>query len=452
MKYLTLVLLFLSTSSILYGQYRNQPITILGNIIEYKNQKINIIKIDKYEDFRKVEDVTVINPDSSGSFAINLNIDVPQYYIMGYNHLYLTPGDTIEILLNLNEPEKTRYKGKSELIQEYLLNSGFARSGSFLRGGLNIQATKEKTLEYILSLADDRYSELAELKGVTEEFRTLENARIRADLINSIDFLIPFYNKYHNIVTDSAVKEDQEFIKNVLSPKIKDLSTNFINPKYLELTSYRKIITHLLKYNSAMSNPNLQLIELRNALAIIDDVRRGKYENNTESDHKLKEKIGQLNNTKLINEINYFLEHRSEIRNGAIAANLDFEDNKGNLLTLAEYKGKVIYIDFWATWCGPCIEERQYFKKLREKFSDENIVFISLSIDRDKQSWLKFNSLFKDGKIIEARLDPKETKKYNIAYIPRYILIDKNFKIIELYAPKPSSREIHNKIIQALGI
>ena len=56
-------------------------------------------------------------------------------------------------------------------------------------------------------------------------------------------------------------------------------------------------------------------------------------------------------------------------------------------MTLRDFRGKYIYIDMWATWCGPCQKELPFLKKLEEKFKGRNIVFVGLSIDQDKAKW-----------------------------------------------------------------
>lgn len=55
-----------------------------------------------------------------------------------------------------------------------------------------------------------------------------------------------------------------------------------------------------------------------------------------------------------------------------------------------EFKGSYIVIDFWATWCAPCIEEAPIFKRLAEKYKEANVKFISISLDEDFDSWKTF--------------------------------------------------------------
>lgn len=442
-----LSLYFVLLLSLLFGQSENKPVIIRGNIIDYHSEQLYFTKSYKYEDFMKEGDRILLSPDSMGVFEININLLEPQYFILGYNHIYLTPGDTLNVALNTIYPEKTAYRGKNAMIQEYLLHASFDRSGSFLDGGLNIKSSREETLNHILALAKGRYKDLEKLKGASKVFEMMEKARIRADLINTLDYFLPYYNMKLKRKGEEANEDlDCEFLEKEITPRIKQLAVDFVDSRYLDLRSYRTVSSYILNNNAKISIEAEKLIESREVTTILNSIMRGEYENSKE---EIDLRIAKLNDSENRNELNSYVEQRSDIGKTVQAIDLQFEDVNGKIINLSDYQGKVIYIDFWATWCSPCIEERKNFKKLSDRFAKDDVVFLAISIDRDKKKWVDYKSLYSDG-VEEVWLEDREIQKYNVAYIPRYVLIDKGFNIVESYAPKPSSDGIVEKISMAI--
>lgn len=135
----------------------------------------------------------------------------------------------------------------------------------------------------------------------------------------------------------------------------------------------------------------------------------------------------------------------------------DYENYKGGTTSLADLKGKYVYVDVWATWCGPCKAEIPSLKKVEKQYHGKNIAFVSLSIDDDRShggSWEKANEDWK-AMVADKELGgiqlfaPKGwssqfIKDYKINGIPRFILIDPDGNIVTADAPRPSSEALIN--------
>jgi thiol-disulfide isomerase/thioredoxin len=113
---------------------------------------------------------------------------------------------------------------------------------------------------------------------------------------------------------------------------------------------------------------------------------------------------------------------------------------------LAQYKGKFVLIDFWASWCGPCIREIPHLKQLEEKYSKEKIAFIGISLDKQTQSWhrrMRTEKIEISNNYLLLNADKASfCKKYDVNEIPRYMLVDPNGKVINDNTPLPSNPEL----------
>ena len=130
---------------------------------------------------------------------------------------------------------------------------------------------------------------------------------------------------------------------------------------------------------------------------------------------------------------------------GGQAADFTYPDVDGKMVSLSDFKGKVVLVDVWATWCGPCRQQIPYLKKLEEEMHGTDVVFGGVSVDesKDKQKWLDFiKTEGLKGVQLLAGGWSKITKDYKITGIPRFMVFDKKGNIVSVDAPRPSSPEL----------
>lgn len=131
------------------------------------------------------------------------------------------------------------------------------------------------------------------------------------------------------------------------------------------------------------------------------------------------------------------------------------ETPEGKKLKLSDLKGKVTYIDFWATWCGPCVKEIPHLEKLVEKMKDnKEVAFVSISSDSDKEAWLK--KLAKDKpEWPQYLLDFEDGNKFfqamNITGIPRFMILNADGTIAVADALRPSDSDVENQILSCIN-
>jgi thiol-disulfide isomerase/thioredoxin len=132
----------------------------------------------------------------------------------------------------------------------------------------------------------------------------------------------------------------------------------------------------------------------------------------------------------------------------------NYENFKGGTSSLRDFKGKYVYVDIWATWCGPCKVEFPYLKKLEAKYHDKNIAFVSISVDdarrsgtieKAKDAW---KSMVSEKKLTGVHLftgtgwKADFIEQYKVDGIPRFILLAPDGTIVSADAPRPSSKKL----------
>ncbi len=122
----------------------------------------------------------------------------------------------------------------------------------------------------------------------------------------------------------------------------------------------------------------------------------------------------------------------------------NYESISDEKVSLDDFKGKYVYIDVWATWCGPCKKEIPFLKKVEKQYHGKNIVFLSISVDVQKSKKL-WQNMVKSKQMTGVQLIADNAFKsdfitsYNIISIPRFILIDPEGNIISANAKRPSN-------------
>lgn len=131
---------------------------------------------------------------------------------------------------------------------------------------------------------------------------------------------------------------------------------------------------------------------------------------------------------------------------GAAALDVSFEDINGKLHKISEFKGKYVYIDLWASWCSPCCAEVPALQKLEKELNNPHVVFLSISLDKNKEQWRKkMEQLNMSGNQWIVTGD-EFSDKMNIKSIPHFLLYDKEGKLIEYRAPQPSKSILRHQL------
>ena len=115
---------------------------------------------------------------------------------------------------------------------------------------------------------------------------------------------------------------------------------------------------------------------------------------------------------------------------GQPAPDFTLHDPDGQVVSLSQFTGKVVLMDFWASWCGPCIADLETLRKIKAQLAAQPVVFLNVSLDANEGAWKRAIAKHQiQG--VHVRSDGQVTQAYNVSGIPRYYLVDPQGLIVE---------------------
>ena len=390
----------------------------------------------------------LLKTDSEGRFDTTIVVEKPCFYSICRNTMYLTPGDNMEVYITSNNQEAV-FKGRGAEANNYMKHRLFPKGGSFLEAGSNIRKDLNATKALVDSLAQARQAQLDALVNVSDEFRQLESARIKGDYVNSFFS----YPSYANMFSGKKNREEMmkaynEFMTSIL-PIVKPVIKEIADDRFLDVNVVRGVMLEVASMDDKSWTEDITLsprtIELKKCASVVSELRR---EATPDVVAKAQSFILTVKNTDFATELKNKVAQSSKLLPGQDAIDFVMTDRDGNKKNLSDFKGKPIYIDFWATWCGPCIQESPYFDTLSKDYP--GVTFLAMSTDTNRKAWLSYISSHEKNAPQFNTVDNVIREKWGIFYIPRFVVIDKNFKIVDAYAPVPSKDEAIRQILDKL--
>ncbi len=138
---------------------------------------------------------------------------------------------------------------------------------------------------------------------------------------------------------------------------------------------------------------------------------------------------------------------------GKPAPEFTLTDINGEEVSLSDFRGQVVYLDFWASWCGPCMQQVPYARELKKRMEDhDDLVFLYISVDTDEEAW---RSKVAEENIQGVHLNVpgfshEVPASYNLRGVPTFYLIGRDGNIVDNRPPRPSHENIDEVLLAAL--
>jgi Peroxiredoxin len=154
----------------------------------------------------------------------------------------------------------------------------------------------------------------------------------------------------------------------------------------------------------------------------------------------------EIGKSEYVTQLKEYVNEQKKTAIGAVAPDFTMNDTEGKPVSLASFKGKIVLVDFWASWCGPCRQENPNVVRLYQQYHGKGFEILGVSLDRGKEEWLK--AIKDDGLAWTHVSDLKywqnaAARLYGVNSIPQSFLLDKDGKII---AKGLRGEELANKL------
>ena len=470
MKYFFLILFQVFMLSVLFGQSSSKNVTVKGTFKNVLNKTLKITGIP---------DLDSIIIDDTGNFSLETNkLKKPTTASVSVSkgfgiQLFLAPGYKMEIKADATN-EDSFYKtvqisGTGSSTNNYwkqfhMLYKNLPTFGSEEWYKIpSAQFVKERLEKPNL----DSFALEVANKIFGKENNDPGKDYFKKAILEDLTWANPRQLFQYSMWNDVPATTVDSFISQAISPGLL-----VSNDKYIENSLYKEVMSfgylqHLYEMTkitdqSALVNPiktkfiiadslytgktkdyvfqRRIFLEARGTFSTVDLDVMQQYANKIKDKNAKKEAIDHIESRRM--------DIKGYARNMP-APVFSLNDLMGKKHSLEDYKGKVVYIDLWASWCGPCKVEMPFLKEIYTEYRDKNIEFISIAIN--DVAGRKFRMDFiKELQLTWLQLEDENSfvkKNYKVTTIPRFILIDKKGKIIDFDAPPPGDKNALKKVL-----
>jgi len=446
-------LLMLFTVAATIVSCKNEPqvdyAILSGTILNKSADDFTINSLDR--SFKKVIEVA-----ADGSFTDTLKVDAGTYMLYdgkNFTNVHLDHGNSIAVNFDAKDFKNTiAFTGIGAEISNYLLAKGNKQKEMMGEGTAVYQLEEAEYKARFNAIKTTVEEMIASTEGISEDYKIKEKRNLNYSYLNKLSI----YKSYHSYYAKKPDLEVSEEFLSDLDGIAYDSEDDYnFSQDYKSLVSshFYKEATDLAKTDSI--EQDIAMLKVASAITA-ESIKNGLlYENakynvtyTTDLEGFYQAFMAGSTNEAHKKEITESYNTLKTVAKGQPSPKfVDYENYAGGTTSLDDLKGKYVYIDVWATWCGPCKREIPFLKEVESNYHGKNIEFVSLSIDKEKdhEAWKKMIVDKELGGIqvfADNDWNSKFVQDYLIKGIPRFILVDPNGDIVNSNAPRPSEEKL----------
>jgi peroxiredoxin len=399
--------------------------------------------------------------DENNMFAGEFELKEASYHRLNDGNestlFYLCPGDDINITLDTKEfDESVKYTGKGAancnyLAEKYLFNERNNFNGY---NWDHYKLEKKEFLDSVMYVYNLTKQFLAEnlTSEMSPKLINMEQVESKYDWASFVNG----YNNYHamfNRIPRDSVNEDfsaqldtldlnnennlgvmafEEYIR-VYTWGLKRIDSAYIDVKY------KHAIYNLIAVNEHFTNEKVKNF-------LYNKHTKDAFEWGIDHAEPVVKVFDSLcTDPEIKAELHEVYNEHLKLKIGNPSPKFAGKTKDGKVVSIDDFKGKYIYIDVWATGCGPCVGQIPYMDKLIEDYEGKNIEFVSLSVDTDKEHWKNFieeKEMKGHQLLLDNAFENSFMKEYKIRGIPQFIIVDPEGNIYRSNAPRPANKRV----------
>ena len=436
----------------------SSAVQVSGKIFSGVSKEASLTIVYDFISFQEERVPLVVDAEGKYYFATELQDPVLAYLRCGDQSLkiYLFPGDKINIDFDVNNfPNSVRMEGKSAALNTYLLEEAKAFAPQFEVLVMKSETSgAEDFMDFAKSLHKkrsqffDKYKKKNDLSSTDEGFIKSNVDYSYATMMFNYEDIQEYVQRKDEIVLP---KNFYSFLKNIpismegVLPNINYV--DFIN-QYLEHQKEQGDNRFLTTSELAKQYFKGEVLAFVQAKELATKCQLGKahlYGNS------IQEFIASNEHEQYNNVLRSIYNENKPIQTGSTAPDFALTDIDGHSVQLSDLKGKVVCIDFWATWCRPCIKSMTYSQRMINQYKGKDVVFLYVSMDENPSTWeayVKAQGL--NGQHVNASSGKGYlsdiAKLYKVKQLPTYVVVDKAGKVAFNKAGSPGNIVLGNLI------
>jgi len=386
-----------------------------------------------------------ITVSEDGSFKSSFTPEYNGFYLLNNNRIYITSGKQIEIsiadnsytILNPEDKENLTLASWNQVILRL-------RGYGIAIGKVDNQISYKDIFQLLPEIVKQKADFTDGINTGNVSFDSLFKRMAQSEFENQLYSLLLWTPKIRPTVEEypklySELSSEKHFTSSEVLDY--DFGLQFIST-YLQYKKAIRLKEGTINAGNLLTNlciENIQndtvkgwyfLKQLRQSIA---------YDQSFIDKTELAKKYFALESQK--NQFSNIIQSLKSLAIGEPAINIDGTTLDGKKVSLSDFRGKVVLVDVWATWCAPCKAEIPFLQKMEEELDGKDIVFVSFSTFDKHDTWKKFVVDQKLGGIQLSSSPESELiikNQYKISGIPRFMVFDKEGKIVTVNAPRPS--------------